>query len=268
MSEVVKEYYDKFAEGEWKRLTDKYASIEFYSTMYLINKYFPKTGHICDIGCGAGRYSIELLKKGYEVTLFELSNKELEIAEEKITEFGLKANEYICDTALNLHLLESNKYDAILIMGPLYHILDKKDRVKVLKETRRILKKDGVAIITYLNSWGILKAGLTEFSNEFKNIENVYNYLNEQSFDHTRSFTDAYFSTPKVALDEVKSADFEIISYAGCESFLSGLINEMISLYSENPIIYENLLKVASTNCELPQYRDATEHLNIVVKNT
>ena len=90
MSELVRLYYDNNVEREWLRLSDPYGRIEYSTTLHLIEKYFPKTGSIIDIGCGPGRYSIELLKKGYETTLFELSDELLTFAKLKIQEENLK----------------------------------------------------------------------------------------------------------------------------------------------------------------------------------
>lgn len=266
MRDNVKEYYNDNFEREWDRLNNPYSAIEFHSTMYLINKYFPKKGSICDIGSGPGRYSIELLKNGYDVTLFELSDKELQLAKERIESLGLRAEAYICENALNLHLLESNKYDAILLMGPMYHVLEEFNRDKILNEAYRILKSGGVAIIAYFNSWGILKAGVTEFSDTFNNIENIYSYLDEQKCGTEESFTSVYRSIPEKALKEVKKAGFNILSYAGAEGFLSGIEDRINKLANENELVYKNLVKVAAETCEYKQYRDSTEHLHIVVR--
>jgi len=266
MSEIVKGYYDDNAQGEWQRLENPYSKIEFLSTLYLIDKYFPKEGSVLDVGSGPGRYSIEMLKRGFDVSLWELSSKELEIAKEKIEGLGLRAQAYICQDALKLDLVEDEKYDIVLLMGPLYHIQDDEGRMRVLKNTRRILKSGGRAIIAYLNSWGILKAGVTEFFEAFSDIQNVYNYLDDQKFGADRSFTEVYFATPPRALEEVKNAGFEIVSYAGAEGFLGGIESGMKKLYAEHRDIYDNLVKVAAETCEYPQYRDATEHLHIVVQ--
>lgn len=266
MSTVVKDYYEQNSDYEWERLNDPYSKIEFCSTLHLIDKYFPATGSICDIGSGPGRYAIELLKRGYNVTLFELSQNELNIAEQKINELGLTAEAYICENALNMHQLPTESYDAVLVMGPLYHILEEADRKQIVRETSRILKKDGVAIFAYINSWGCLKAGVTEFSDSFSKLENVYDYLDELKLDAERGFTECYFTTPPIAKEEVVGGGFEILSYAGAEGFLAGIRPEVGRLYKEAPEVYHNLAKVASETCELPQYRDATEHLHIVAR--
>ena len=80
MSKFVRTHYDSAPVSEWKRLEVGLSRIEFASTLRLIEKYFPATGAICDIGSGPGRYAIELSKRGYQVTLFDLSEKLLQRA--------------------------------------------------------------------------------------------------------------------------------------------------------------------------------------------
>ncbi|MEK4510426.1 class I SAM-dependent methyltransferase [Paenibacillus sp. FSL K6-2524] len=266
MSEVVRNYYENNAEYEWERLNNPYSKVEFLSTIRLFEKYLPVTGHVCDVGSGPGRYSTWLLKQGYKVTLFEISQKELDIAASRILELGLQAEAYICDNATNMHVLSDETYDAVLVMGPLYHILDDCDRTKIIRDTSRILKKGGVAIFAYINSWGALKAGVTEFSEEFRDLNHLYKYLGELKLDENQGFTECYFSTPVKALEEITQGGFEIVSYAGTESFLAGMRPEITRLYKEDRVVYDHLLQVASESSELPQYRDATEHLHIVAR--
>lgn len=263
----VKEYYDGNAEIEWERLNNPYRIVEFKSTLYLIDKYFNKGGKVIDIGSGPGRYSIELLKRGYDVELLDLSQNELNIAKIEIEKLGLAANNYHCKSALELESFEDESFDNILVMGPMYHLHSRDDREKVLIEVNRILKKNGVAIIAYINTWGALKAAVTEFPLEFVDDEKFESYLNgDLSFSEEESFTKTYFTTTDKAIKEVESAGFKVISYAGAEGFLSGIFSDIKNLANINPEIYENFINAAAKNCELKQYRDATEHVNIVVK--
>lgn len=267
MVKEVREYYDKIAESEWNRLNNPYTRVEYCSTVYLIEKYFPKTGHIIDIGSGAGRYSLELLKKGYKVSLLDISNNELEIAKRKIEESNLIAEKYYCKSALELDFLQDETFDGALVMGPLYHIHSLEDRQKVLQDTYRILKKNGVALISYINTWGALKASASEFPESFQDIEHFQKYIEgDLKFSAEESFTVTYFTTPPLALEEIRQSGFKIISYAGAESFLSGLNTQVYNLYKYMPDVYKNYLKVAPKYCELPQYRDATEHLHVIVQ--
>jgi ubiquinone/menaquinone biosynthesis C-methylase UbiE len=54
--------------------------IEFASTLALIDSYFTKGMTVADIGGGPGRYTIELLKRGCGVTLFDLSAENIALA--------------------------------------------------------------------------------------------------------------------------------------------------------------------------------------------
>lgn len=63
MSQFVRDFYNYNAVREWERFDLPLCRIEFVSTLRLIDKYFPQQGHICDIGVGPGRYSIELLRR-------------------------------------------------------------------------------------------------------------------------------------------------------------------------------------------------------------
>ncbi|WP_430487046.1 class I SAM-dependent methyltransferase [Clostridium sp. B9] len=71
----------------------------------MIKEYFPSEGKILDIGSGPGRYSIELLKRGYNVTLMDLSDKSIDMAKKNIESLGLEADNYICGDALYFRFL-------------------------------------------------------------------------------------------------------------------------------------------------------------------
>ena len=75
-----------------------------------------------------------------------------------------------------------------------------------------------------------------------------------------------YFTTSEKALKEVEEAGFKIVSYAGAEGFLSGISTDIKKLANGNKEIYENFINAAVETCELKQYRDATEHINIIVR--
>ena len=125
MTDIIREYYNKNSKNEWLRLNDPYNRLELFSTMYMIKEYFPQEGKILDIGSGPGRYSIELLKRGYEVSLMDLSEKSIDMAKRNIESMELKANDYICGDALYLDFIKDNTFDGILLMGPMYKDINK-----------------------------------------------------------------------------------------------------------------------------------------------
>ncbi len=268
MSRFVKEYYNTHTENEWNRLDKPLCKIEFASTLRLIERYFPAHGRICDIGGGPGRYTLELLRRGYAVTLFDLSEAEIRFARALLQKNGLAAEEYLVGDARDLGPLADASFDAALLMGPMYHILEPKERATALHELKRILKPGSPAIIAYLNSWGILKTGLTDMPDQYQDNTYLHSMLNERAFagQNLSGFTECYWSTPDLALDEIKQAGLEVVNYIGAEGFAGGLGIQLERLATEMPAAYENVVRMAAETSELAQYRDATDHLHIVAR--
>ncbi len=268
MNHFVKEFYDSNAEAEWQRLDSPLSRIEFVSTLRLIEKYFPKQGHICDIGGGPGRYTIELIRRGFAVTLIDISDEEIRLAGTELDDLKLTAEQLIVGDAQDLKAFVSGSFDAALSLGPMYHIVEPENRLGALRELVRILKPDGVAIIAYLNSWGLIKTGIVDFPNQFRDIAKLRAMLGERTFagQSLTGFTECYWSTPEDAFREINEVGLEIISYAGVESFASGMGSLLEQLETENSEAYENVVEVAAETCELAQYRDSTDHLHVVVR--
>jgi S-adenosylmethionine-dependent methyltransferase len=220
MSQFVKDYYNANAEGEQTRLDMPLCRVEFISTLRLIDRYFPRQGYICDIGGATGRYTIELLHRGYSVTLFDLAEQEIRLAGIQLKKFGLSAEQMVTGDARDMTIFASETFDGALLLGPMYHVVNPDERNKVLQELKRILKPNGIAIIAYLNSWGLIKTGLTDFPDWYKDIGVLRSMLLEHTFpgQSLSDFTECYWSTPNVALDEVNESGLEVVSYAGAES--------------------------------------------------
>ena len=268
MSHFVRDFYNRTAAAEWERLDLLISRIEFKSTLRLIEKYFPGKGRVCDIGGGPGRYTIELLRQGYTVTLFDLSDTEVQLAHDRLGQLGLSAEQLIVGDARDMHLLASASYDAALLMGPMYHLIDPPERAGVLRELGRILKPRGIAIVAYLNSWGILRSGLVDFAQWYEDPARLRAMLHEQTFagQSLSNFTESYWSTPPAALGEIRQAGLDVVGYAGAEGFVNGMGPLVEALAANNSAAYANVVEMAAETSELEQYRDSTDHLHIVVR--
>jgi len=268
MSEFVKNFYNKNASFELSRLDLPLCRVEFAATLKLIEKYFPKFGKICDIGGGPGRYALELTKQGYQVMLSDLSEQEILLAKKEFERQNLTADGFLVADACDLAGLASETYDAGLLLGPLYHLIEAENRQKALQEFRRILKPEGIGIISYLNSWGLMRTGIADFPSRYADISFLRSMLEGKAFigDDLKNFTESYWSTPELALAEVNQNGFQVISHAGAESFAGGMAMHLEKLAKEMPQTYENIIQIAAETAELKQFRDSTDHLQIVVR--
>jgi S-adenosylmethionine-dependent methyltransferase len=267
MSEIVRRYYDQKVDAEWERLDRPYRRLELLSTLRLVEEYFPEAGSVADIGGGPGRYAIGLLRLGYRVTLVDLSENVVALAREKLEEQGLRAEEVRCADARDLSGLATSGFDGALCLGPMYHIVSADDRRAALLELRRILKPGAPAIVGFINPWGVLRSGLTEFPGFYAEYDtaaqltDTYVKAGEQ-----RAFTEAAFITPPRALRELRDAGFAVVTRAGVEGFASGALAPVDEIAEADPSAYETICRLVVETCMLPAYRDGTEHLHVVVR--
>ena len=138
-------YYARCDEDS--RLTSKHGMVEYITTMKYIEKYLQPGMRIIEIGAATGRYSHAFAQKGYRVDAVELVEHNIEIFKHNTIE-----GEPITITqgnATDLSEFESNTYDIVLLLGPMYHLFTTEDKRKALSEAIRVAKKSGVIFAAY-----------------------------------------------------------------------------------------------------------------------
>lgn len=123
-----------------------------------------KTTKILDIGCGTGRHSIELSKRGYLVKGVDLSKSQIERAIEKSKEQGLKIDFSVAD-ARNLEY--ESKFDLVIMICEGAFPLMETDEMnyQILRNASKALKSKGKLIFTTLNGLFPLFHSVKEFIN-------------------------------------------------------------------------------------------------------
>lgn len=111
---------------------------------------YNKTLKIIDIGCGTGRHTIELTKRGYNVTGIDLSDSQLERARAKAEKENLKIN-FLKHDARNLPF--ENQFDAaIMICEGAFPLMETDEmNFDILKNVSKSLKSKSKFILTTLN---------------------------------------------------------------------------------------------------------------------
>jgi len=105
---------------------------------------------ILDVGCGTGRHSIELTKRGYNVTGIDLSESQLQRAREKAAAENLNITFLRHDAR---HLPFTGEFDlAIMLCEGGFPLMETDEmNFEILKSAAKALKKNGKFIFTTLN---------------------------------------------------------------------------------------------------------------------
>lgn len=147
----LKKAYDKAVLEEYKRLDSSDGNVEFNLVTSEIQKYVQENQVIFDIGCGPGKYVDYLLKNHYKVGCLDISKKSIDFINKRLKlQFdSLLFSEVGC--ACDIELLGLGKANAMLLLGPMYHLINPNSRKKAIKNCHQVLKKDGVLFSMFLN---------------------------------------------------------------------------------------------------------------------
>lgn len=118
------------------------------SERYVVEKYFQKNQNILDIGCGAGRTTINLFKMGYRNIIgLDLTPSMLQEAILLSDKEGLDIR-FIEGDATALNFPDNHFHNVLFSFNGFMQIPGRKSRLKALQEIKRTLKNDGLFIFT------------------------------------------------------------------------------------------------------------------------
>lgn len=236
MPSEVERFYDQNPQYEWERL-ERHRT-EFAVTLRALADYLPgPPAKILDIGGGPGRYAIELARRGHEVTLFDLSRGCLEFAAEKAKEVGAELAHYEHGNATDLSRFADEEFDAVLLMGPLYHLLEEGERRRAVGEAKRVLKPEGLIFAAFITRYAPIRwAAKYEPELIIEDRETLVEVLISGRLRARPGggFTDAYFIHPSEIKPLLEGEGFQTLDLIACEGLIS-MIEEKINELSGEP---------------------------------
>ncbi len=149
MDKVDIEFVEKSYEGAISNYSNAANEVGIWeSEEYVFDKYFEKDKNMLDVGCGAGRTTFALYKKGYQNIVGLDLSEDMIFAAKQINKIKKYKIEFVQGDATNLDF-NDNSFDYVLFsFNGIMQIPHKKNRIKALKEIRRILKYNGIFIFT------------------------------------------------------------------------------------------------------------------------
>lgn len=215
-------YYNSDPAREHTRLERH--QLEYELTWRYLERYLPSQGSILEVGAATGRYTLELARRDYAITAVDLSAELLEVCREKIAQAGLeKQVRFGVADARDLATVPGTNFDAVLLMGPLYHLILEGDRKMALRQAYDRLRPGGVLFSAFISRLGVLGDLMKDLPDWIDDPAEVRALLESghRPDGAPRGGFRAYFTRSEEIASLHESLGFETLALAGSEPAIS-----------------------------------------------
>ena len=232
---VGRHYDENILAFETERLP-KHNPVEYAITLRYLGRYVGAGGTIAEVGVGGGHYSEFLARLGCSLYLIDVSHGLLEVAAGRLRAAGL--GERILDvrlgSATSLTHVPAARCDAVLLLGPLYHLCNLADRRRAVSEAAQALKPGGLVYAAGINRLAFLRDAFRtqpEYTVERKAFH--MQFLHEGNLDplHAPPLGYAHLST-SAEFRSLFAAAFGEVTFAGIDSF-TGIWQQLLATVTE-----------------------------------
>ena len=198
-------------------------SLERVRTWELLVRHLPEApAVVLDVGGAAGVYALPLAARGYQVHLVDPMARHVEQALEASGQ--QQETPLASATVGDARRLEwpDAGVDAVLLLGPLYHLTERADRVRALGEARRVLRPGGVLAAAAISRFASMMDGLLRGSLDdpvFAAIveRDLRDGQHRNPTERADYFTTAYFHRPEELRAELLAAGLVVEGLYGIE---------------------------------------------------
>jgi ubiquinone/menaquinone biosynthesis C-methylase UbiE len=209
---------------ERDRLVAASGQLEFVRTQELLQRFLPRPpATLLDVGGGPGQYAAWLARLGYAVHLVD--PVQLHVEQARARAAAQPDHPFTADTGDARALaLGADAYDAALLLGPLYHLTERTDRLRALQEARRVVKPGGRVFVAGISRFASLLDGmrggmLTDptFAAIVARDLQEGQHRNPDPVGRLEWFTTAYFHHPAELANEIAEAGLTFEAVLGIE---------------------------------------------------
>jgi len=218
LSPEVVAYYEHGFERD--RLTARTGRLEFTRTWELLERFLPAPpATVVDVGSGPGAYAVPLALAGYTVHVIDAMPLHVEQCRQAAAAAETTLGSAVVGDARALEL-EAGCADAVLLFGPLYHLLESAERSAALAEARRVLRPGGVVLGMSVSRFASLLEGLHRgWAADHPAIveSGLHTGTHRNPGALPDKFTTAHFARPEELAAEVAAAGFEPVEVLAIE---------------------------------------------------
>ena len=220
LSPEILAHYQRSSEPD--RLKSGASQLEFARTKELIRRWLDRSAAvILDVGGGPGPYAAWLTDLGHEVHLVDPVPQLVEYAQSLRSPGGRGIASCTVGDARSLSQGDES-VDVVLLLGPLYHLIDSEDRRCALREAYRVLVPGGLLFAAAISRFASALDGLAQdlFADPaFAAIvrRDLSEGVHENCTGKLEFFTSAKFHRPGELAEEIAASGFSVLSTVGLE---------------------------------------------------
>lgn len=262
---LLHEHYERGLEES--RLGEPLGSVEFARTLEVALRVLPPApAVVADVGGGPGRYALELAGRGYEVVHRDLVPLHVEQVRAAARERGVRVEAAVGD-ARRLDLADG-AVDAVLLLGPIYHLVEREQRLEALREAARVARPGAPVLVSAISRWAPRLHGWVAERTDVRSA--VFPELVRRAErtgrlnDSVPGWFTAYCHRPEQLREEVEAAGLLVEDLVGLEglAFALGDLAERLA----DPLGREVVLDSARAVESVPELLGLSPHLLAVAR--
>ncbi|HUG65756.1 MAG TPA: class I SAM-dependent methyltransferase [Gaiellaceae bacterium] len=260
MDKDIRAYYEV---GDEQERLSTHGWLEFARTKELLLRHLPTTpARVLDVGGGPGAYAAWLADRGYSVHLVD----PVPLHVEQAAEVAQVSGRHFSVAQGDARRLDEDvgSFDAVLVLGPLYHLVERADRLKALAEARRVLVRGGIIAVAAISRFASIIDGVArellldpKFRPMVEDALRLGEHRNPARIP--RAFTTSFFHRPDELSAEVADAGFVVDAVYAIEGPAGWFAPS--SPPDERSAEYEMLLWVARAVEQEPSLLGGSAHL-------
>jgi SAM-dependent methyltransferase len=267
---ISSEILDYYGRGnEEQRLAASVGRLEWIRTWDILERHLPPApSRVLDVGGGTGVYALPLATRGYQVHLIDAVPLHVERA--RVLAAASKSPLAGADVgdARALDVADAT-FDVVLLFGPLYHLIDRRDRLAALAEARRALVPGGLLFSAHISRFASACDGIQEGALRdvvFAQIveRDLTDGIHLNPTNRVEWFTTAYFHRPEEIRSEIEEAGLRFENLIAVEG--AGWMSHELDAWLDDAVARERLLGVVRRMEMEPSLIGASAHILSVAR--
>lgn len=181
-------------------------------------------------------YAFHFAGEGYEITALDITPRHVEFMQQKLKGSLLHMRAALND-AVDLSSYPEGEFDAVLCMGPLYHLTDAANRSRCLAECLRVLKPGGILAAGYISRFATFPY-VAMIDRKLLNLDLAATLLEVGALSHENPncfWTDTYYHTPEGIEQEIRAVGGTVLDHAAVD-WLSLFMRDQVDSLNEDEL--------------------------------